>query len=53
MVTEKDVVVRSMRGKHALGNDNTCNGGQLVTMKAGGTELRVMKTRPESGCRRC
>ena len=34
------------------GNDNTCNGGQLVTMKAGGTELRVMKTRPESGCRR-
>ena len=41
MVTEKEkeLVVTSMRGKHALGNENTCSGGQLVRMEAGGTVL--------------
>ena len=38
---EKDLVVTSMRGKHALGNENTCSAGQLVRMEAGGTVLHA------------
>lgn len=35
------MAVTSMRGKHALGNENTCSAGQLVRMEAGGTVLRA------------